>query len=64
VPFGAGPRSCIGLYFAMMEGHLLLATLAQRASFHLVPGQSIKPDPLHHIALRPGGAVNVSVKKR
>ncbi|HEV2659728.1 MAG TPA: cytochrome P450, partial [Ktedonobacteraceae bacterium] len=64
LPFGAGPRICIGNHFAMMEGHLLLAALAQRASFHLVPGQSIEPDPIHHLTLRPGGAVNMSVKKR
>jgi len=64
VPFGAGPRICIGLHFAMMEGHLLLATIAQRVSFSLVPGQVIEPDPIHHLALRPAGAVNVTVKKR
>src|SRR5947209_8800606 len=64
VPFGAGPRICIGMHFAMMEGHLLLATLAQRVSFALVPGQTIEPDPVHHLALRPAGAVNVTVKKR
>jgi cytochrome P450 len=40
LPFGAGPRICIGMYFAMMEGHLLLATLAQRVNFSLVPGQT------------------------
>ena len=64
VPFGAGPRICIGLHFAMMEGHLLLSTLAQRVSFSLVSGQAIEPDPVHHLALRPAGAVNVTVKKR
>ncbi len=64
LPFGAGPRICIGQYFAMMEGHLLLATLAQRVSFSLVPGQTITPDPIHHLALRPDRAVNVTVKKR
>jgi len=64
VPFGAGPRICIGLHFAMMEGHLLLATIAQRVSFSLVPGQTIEPNPIHHLALRPAGAVNVTVKKR
>ena len=62
VPFGAGPRICIGMYFAMMEGQLLLATLAQRVSFSLVSGQTIEPDPVHHLTLRPTGAVNVVVK--
>jgi len=64
LPFGAGPRICIGMYFAMMEGHLLLATLAQRVSFSLVPGQATLPDPVHHLALRPADAVHVVVKKR
>ena len=64
LPFGAGPRICLGLYFAMMEGHLLLATLAQRISFSLVPGQTIVPDPVHHLTLRPAGSVNVVVKRR
>ena len=64
LPFGAGPRVCIGMYFAMMEGHLLLATLAQRVSFSLLPDQAIKPDPIHHLTLRPAGAVNVAVRKR
>ena len=64
VAFGAGPRICIGMHFAMMEGHLLLATLAQRVSFSLVPGQTIVPDPIHHLTLRPAGKVNVLVKRR
>jgi len=64
LPFGAGPRICLGLYFAMMEGHLLLATLAQRISFSLVPGQTIVPDPVHHLTLRPEGSVNVVVKRK
>ena len=64
LPFGAGPRICIGMYFAMMEGHLLLATLVQRVSFSLTPGQTIEPDPIHHLALRPSGAVNAIVKRR
>ncbi|GAC1466455.1 MAG: cytochrome P450 [Ktedonobacteraceae bacterium] len=64
LPFGAGPRVCIGLHFAMMEGHLLLATLAQRATFSLLSNQAIEPDPIHHLTLRPVSVVNVSVKKR
>jgi cytochrome P450 len=64
LPFGAGPRICIGMSFSMMQGHLLLATLAQRVSFSLIPGQQVIPDPVHHLVLRPAGQVNVVVKRR
>ena len=64
IPFGAGPRICIGNHFAMMEGHLLLATLAQRATFSLVPGQHITYDLGKTLALRPSGKVDVVVRKR
>lgn len=43
MPFGAGPRICIGNHFAMLEGHILLATLAQRVTFELLPGQEVTP---------------------
>jgi cytochrome P450 len=64
LPFGAGPRICIGMHLAMMEGHLLLAALAQRVSFSMVPDQRIKIDPVHNLTLRPVGALNAKVKKR
>jgi cytochrome P450 len=44
-PFGGGPRVCIGDGFAWLAGTLLLATLAQRWRFELVPGQRIAPQP-------------------
>jgi cytochrome P450 len=50
-PFGGGPRVCIGTGFAMMEATLLLATIAQRYRFSLVPGQDVKP--FFTITLRP-----------
>jgi cytochrome P450 len=61
IPFGAGPRICIGNHFALMEAQLLIATLVQRATFQIVPGQHVEPDPVHNLALRPGGKVEVIV---
>jgi Cytochrome P450 len=50
-PFGGGPRRCIGEGFAWMEGILLLATLAQRWQFRLVPHHPVALKPV--ITLRP-----------
>ena len=47
-----------------MEGQLLLATLAQRATFSLVPGQDIRTNLGKTLALRPYGKVDVVVAKR
>jgi cytochrome P450 len=44
-PFGGGPRLCIGNTFALMEMALVLATLAPRFRFALVPGVEVKPVP-------------------
>jgi cytochrome P450 len=42
IPFGGGPRSCIGAPFAMMEIKTVLAMLVQRYRLDLVPGQEIE----------------------
>lgn len=64
IPFSAGPRICIGNHFAIMEGQLLIATIAQHYTFSLVAEQHILPDIVHNLALRPGGNVEIIVHKR
>lgn len=50
-PFGGGPRICIGNQFALMEAHLLLATLASRYRLRLVRDHPVVPEPT--VTLRP-----------
>jgi cytochrome P450 len=62
LPFGAGPRQCIGNHFAMMEAQLVVATLAQRYRLRLVPGHRVEPWPL--ITLRPRFGMPMYIEQR
>jgi len=55
IPFGAGPRMCIGNNFAIMEITMLLAKLFHHFDFELMNTKEVKPDPL--ITLRPAEAI-------
>jgi cytochrome P450 len=62
MPFGAGPRICIGMPFAMIEGSAILATLLQRARFAPVAGR--EPTPVARVTLIPSGGMPLEVIMR
>lgn len=61
-PFGGGAHVCLGQFFAMLEARLLLAAIAQRCQFTLLPDQPINMQPL--ITLRPDGPIRMRVQAR
>lgn len=62
IPFGAGPRVCIGASFAMQEALILLAYLLRAFRFDLVEGHPVMPQ--HRITLRPRGGMKMHVRRR
>ena len=63
VPFGAGPRACIGKGMAMIEATLVVATLLQSYRLSLAPGQK-KPEMVAQISLHPRGALRLGLDRR
>ena len=61
LPFGGGPRICIGNHFALMEGQLILAALAQRLRFVPLDEREVVPEPL--ITLRPKGGLRMRIER-
>jgi cytochrome P450 len=62
IPFGGGPRGCIGHQFAMVEAQLIVAAVARRFRVVLVENQPIRPEPL--ITLRPATVIRARVCSR
>ncbi|MBI4956347.1 MAG: cytochrome P450 [Myxococcales bacterium] len=63
VPFGAGPRVCIGNHFALLEGPLVLATLLGRAHLEPCDSRPVEPDP-SAATTRPLGPIRMRVLLR
>ena len=59
MPFGAGPRICIGMAFAMLEATAILATLVQHARF--APLEGHEPYPVARVTLVPRGGMPLRV---
>jgi cytochrome P450 len=62
LPFGAGPRTCIGSPFAMQEAAIVLATIVNRFTLQLSPDQTVWP--LLQVTLRPADGLRMIVRRK
>ena len=58
LPFGGGPRGCIGNHYAMLQILMILSDLLRRYDFQIVPGQSIEARPM--VILRPKHGIRMT----
>jgi len=58
LPFGAGPRGCIGSNYAMLQILMILSILLRRYDFQLSPGQKIEAQPM--VILRPKHGIRMT----
>jgi cytochrome P450 len=59
IPFGAGPRFCVGNHLGMMEATFIISTLMRDLRLEKVPGHQVKPEPM--MSLRLGGGLPMTV---
>ncbi len=58
LPFGGGPRGCIGGNYAMLQILMILSDLLRRYDFQLTPGQTIEARPM--VILRPKHGIRMT----
>jgi cytochrome P450 len=58
LPFGGGPRVCIGNHYAMLQILMILSELLRKYDFQLTPGQTIEARPM--VILRPSHGIRMS----
>ena len=61
LPFGLGPRICIGAAFALVEGVLILSRLIRRYDFQALNPQNVRP--ISHLATRPAGEIEMYLQR-
>ena len=62
LPFGDGPRQCIGNNFALVEAQLIFATLVPRFRLRVVSERPVKLEPT--ATLRPKGGLWMKIEKK
>jgi cytochrome P450 len=62
LPFGVGPRICIGNTFALQEASIVVATVMRHFTLQLEPGHAVWP--VHRVTVRPGGGLPMIVRRR
>jgi cytochrome P450 len=58
LPFGGGPRGCIGNHYAMLQILMILSDLLRKYDFQLAPGQTIEARPM--VILRPKHGIRMT----
>jgi cytochrome P450 len=62
LPFGVGPRICIGAAFALQEAAIVIASIMRHFTLELVSGHT--PWPVLRVTLRPRGGLPMIVRRR
>jgi cytochrome P450 len=62
LPFGAGPRNCIGSAFALQEATIAVASIARNFDFQVAPAHRVWP--VHRVTLRPQDGLPMTVRSR
>jgi cytochrome P450 len=60
IPFGAGPRFCVGNNLGMMEAVFVAAMVAREFRLNLVPGHEVVAEPMLSLRVRDGLPMTVN----
>jgi cytochrome P450 len=62
LPFGVGPRICIGASLALQEAAIVVATVTRNFTLEVAPGHAVWP--MHRVTIRPDGGLPMIARRR